>query len=404
MGVAEQPQLSTERQNARRCARAVEVAGHELRFYEESQPLIDAMLEDIRAAKSRVWLETYIFADDDAGRAVADALIDRAQAGLDVRLMYDAVGSIGTPGALFARMQDGGVQVHAYHTLGEAVRRFSLFKVFNRRNHRKLLVVDDSTGFFGGMNIVDQSGLNTVEDTKRHHLPASAGWRDVHVRLVGPKQAELADAFDRLWQRVLHRRPGSWPAWPIQPMLRASEDSIWFFDCRPTLRYRQAHRMFVPLLRKARKKITISMAYFIPIGRVLRELLRARRRGVEICVIIPGKSDVRAVQWAARHFYSFLLRRGIHIYERKDLMLHSKTLVIDDEWSVVGSCNLDPRSLRLNLEFIGVIYSREAAAVLQGICDYEMENSHRVTLDHWHRRTWLQRIGDRMAWSMRRWL
>lgn len=382
----------------------VEVAGHELTLYEESGPLISAMVEDIHSANARAWLESYIFADDDAGRAVADALIDRARAGLDVRLMYDAVGSLSTPNSLFTEMQEAGVQVHAYHTVREAVRRRALFRIFNRRNHRKLLILDDRIGYFGGMNIVDQSGLKTVDDAKRHHLPASAGWRDVHVRMVGPQQAELAEAFDRLWQRSLHRKPNSWPAWPIRKMLQTREESLWFFDCRPTLRYHQAHRMLVPLIHGAKRSITISMAYFIPVGRVLRALLKARRRGVEIRVIVPGKSDVRAVQWASRHFYSYLLRRGIQIYERKDLMLHSKAMVIDAEWSVIGSCNLDPRSLRLNLEFMGVVRSRGAAAAVQRICDYEVENSDCVTLDHCNNRTWLQRAGDRAAWSMRRWL
>ena len=387
-----------------RTVERVKVAGHELALYEESGPLISAMVEDIYSAKARVWLESYIFANDDAGQAVANALIDRARAGIDVRLMYDAVGSLSTPGALFSRMQEAGVQVHAYHTLREAVRRQALFRIFNRRNHRKLLIVDDQVGYFGGMNIVDQSGLKTVEDAKRHNLPASAGWRDVHARMVGPQQAELAEAFQRLWQRSLHRKPSSWPVWPIRNMLQTIEESIWFFDCRPSLRYRQPHRMLVPLIRRAKRSITISMAYFIPVGRVLRALLKARRRGVEIRVIVPGKSDVRAVQWASRHLYSYLLHRGIQIYERKDLMLHSKAMVIDGEWSVIGSCNLDPRSLRLNLEFVGVIRSRDAAAAVLRICNYEVENSDCVTLTDCNNRTWLQRAGDRAAWSMRRWL
>jgi cardiolipin synthase len=187
-------------------------------------------------------------------------------------------------------------------------------------------------------------------------------------------------------------------------MVSSGSDDLWFFDTRPTFKNRRAHRMLVPLIRMARHDITVSMAYFIPIGRVLRELTRARRRGVKIRVIIPGQSDVRAVQWATRYFYKFLLSRGFQIYERKDLMLHSKVMVVDCRWSVIGSCNLDPRSLRLNLEFLSVGQSRKLAAGVLKICRFEMRNSRRVRLEHYERRTLSQRILDRSAWAFRRWL
>ena len=115
-------------------------------------------------------------------------------------------------------------------------------------------------------------------------------------------------------------------------------------------------------MRQARQEITLSMAYFLPMGRVLRAMVKARRRGARVRVVVPEVSDVRLVQWATRHFYEYLLRRGIHIYERRDRMLHSKAMVVDDRWSVIGSCNLDARSLRINLEFFAVIQSRALAA------------------------------------------
>jgi cardiolipin synthase len=162
--------------------------------------------------------------------------------------------------------------------------------------------------------------------------------------------------------------------------------------------------VFVPLIRSARRNITLSMAYFIPQGRILRALVRARRRGITIRVIVPGKSDVRAVQCATRHFYAYLLKRGFRIYEQGDYMLHSKVMVVDQEWSVVGSCNLDPRSLRFNLEFVAVIHARSTAAVMKRICHYEMQKSRRVTEADVARRSWWQRLTDRLAWSFRKWL
>ena len=336
----------------------VGVAGNELTLFEESISFVSAMVADIRQAKQRVWLESYIIVDDEAGRAVADALIERAAAGLDVRLMYDAIGCMSTPRAYFDRLAAGGVKVHAFHTVREHLWEIRFFRMLNRRNHRKLMIIDDRIGYFGGMNLVDQRGLATPGDTKARHLPASAGWRDLQVRLVGPKQAEIAREMERLWQWKT-RQPISVPAaWPLAEMLESRADDIHFFASRPSRRSRRIGRVIGRLIRRAEREIIVSMAYFIPIGAVLRELLRARRRGVRVRVVVPGNSDVKLVQWATRHLCRRLLARGILIYERKDYMLHSKVIVIDGERTIVGSANLDPRSLRTNLEFVAVIFSR----------------------------------------------
>ena len=380
------------------------IEGHEWTLFTESTPMISALLADLRAAQRRIWIETYIFADDEAGRAVVEVLSQRAREGLDVRLMYDTVGSLLTPSSLFQPLHEAGVRVHAFHTLSEAFWRFRFFQLFNQRNHRKLFIIDDQIGYFGGMNIVDQSQVRSVEEERRRNLPSSAGWRDVHVRMVGPRQRELVSAMEELWRYAEHKRLTIGRRWPLRQMARSGEDRFFFFDCRPMFRYRRGQRVFVRLIRRARRSITISMAYFIPFGRVLRELLRARRRGVRIRVIIPAESDVRAVQWATRHFYSRLLKYGIRIYERKDQMLHSKVMVIDEEWSVLGSCNLDPRSLRTNLEFVAVARSRPLAAALLGVCRHEIANSTRVTGAHCRNRTCWQRFVDRLAWSFRRML
>ena len=380
------------------------VAGQELLLFDESGPLIDAMLADIRQARQRVWIESYIFAGDAAGAAIGQALKERAAAGVDCRLMYDALGSNDTPDEFFADLEQAGVHVHAFHTLFHAFLQRSFFRVLNQRNHRKLLVIDDRVAFFGGMNIVDQRGIQSPDDAKARHLPTSAGWRDVHARLVGSQQAEVADAFDRLWRQKLRQTRLRSRRWQLHEMLQARHEGIWFFDSRPDVRFRRAARVFVPLIRQAQTSITLSMAYFIPQGAVLRALLRARRRGVSIHVIIPGQSDVRLVQWATRYLYDKLLRRGVHIYERENQMLHSKVMVVDGVWSVIGSCNLDPRSLRWNLEFLSVVRSESLAQAVSSICDYEIKHSRRVRLRDWHALRWWQRLLDRMAWSLRKWL
>ncbi len=365
--------------------------------------MIAAMARDINAAKTRVWLEVYIFMNDAAGKAIAAALRQRALAGLDVRLMYDAVGSQETPAALFAELAAAGVKVHAYHTFWGSLNSHDPITIFNRRNHRKILVVDDAIGYFGGMNIVDTTEI-IARQARGEKTTPSAGWRDVHVRLVGPQQSELAESFERSWRRAhqdkIRRRPRPYR----RGVVPQAEDSIRFFDSGPGLKFSRAARVYSALIRRAKSNITLSMAYFIPVGRVLRNLLRARRRGVRIEVIVPGHSDVRLVQYASSYLYNKLLKRDFAIYERRGPMLHSKVMTVDDDWSIVGSCNLDPRSLRINLEFLAVIRSRPFAAAIAEICRYERENSIQITPENCAKVTWLDRLKRTLAWSIRWWL
>jgi cardiolipin synthase len=388
----------------------VTVAGHELTIFVESMPMIAAMVRDIQLAQKRVWVESYIFLNDIAGCAVAQALQERARLGVDVRVLYDAVGSQTTPSAFFRKMEAAGVQVHCFHSIWEALYRFSLFRVLNRRDHRKLLIIDDRVAYFGGMNLVAQGSTAVVEAAE--HLPVSAGWRDVHVRLAGPQQQELAESFDRSWCRArrLKRKSRGKPSSAVARGYRlglpaaTGQESIQFFDSGPGRRHTRAARVFTQLIRRAKKRLTLSMAYFLPVGPVLKQLVRAHRRGVFVQVVLPGESDVRLVQRATRFLYRSLLRRRFHIYERQLHMLHSKVMIVDDEWTVLGSCNLDPRSLYINWEFLAVIHSRKLAKALGEVVQGEIAGSQRVTLRSCAKQGCWQRLLDRLAWSLRWWL
>lgn len=382
--------------------RRILVAGQELIVFLEVSSFLVALLADIRAARQRIWIESYIFYHDAVGRAVAEALKERARAGVAVRVLYDALGSQTTPAAFFHEMQAAGVQVHAFHTIWEAFWRFSFLRVLNRRNHRKVIVIDNGIAYFGGMNLIDPSRVAALPSEATR--PPSSGWRDVQVRLNGSQQAEIAESFDRSWRRAHRQKVERRPLDYRLAMLVEKPESIQFFDTGPGLRYSRAARVFARLIRRARSSISLSMAYFIPVGRVLRELLRARRRGVRVQVILPGECDVKLAQWAARYLYTTLLRRRIAIHESNSEMLHSKVMVVDQEWTLVGSCNLDSRSLFSNLEFLAVIHSRAFARVMQAVCRYEMERGQRVTLHDCYQRSFWQRLLNRMAWTLRWWL
>jgi len=380
--------------------RVVEVAGNQLQLFVELPPMAEALVADIRQAKQRVWIESYIIADDAIGRAVAEALRERVAAGVECRLMYDAVGSLRTPNKYFDELKAAGVQVHVFHHLSALWGKFGFFRMFNRRNHRKLVVVDDRICYFGGMNLIDASGPPVIAE-KHNRPPEGLGWRDVHVRLEGPKTAEIATAMQDLWRRIHDEPVKEKHRWPVVPMAECAEDEIFFFDSRPSLHFRKPSRVLKTLVDGSRERITLLMAYFIPVGKILRAMLRARKRGVDIEVIVPGVSDVPMVQWASRYLYDKLLKRGFKIYERNDRMLHSKAMIVDACWSVIGSCNLDPRSLRINLEFLAVIRSTKLAAELEKICKYEREHSKRIELDEHLKSSWWQRLLSRLAWCFR---
>ncbi len=390
------------------CQTQLSVAGHDLTIFVESPPLFESILRDIHRAQRRVWIEVYTFFNDPACIRISEALQEKAKAGLDVRVFYDAVGSSATPSAFFSAMTNAGVRIHAFHSLLEGLRRFRPLKILNRRNHRKVIVIDDDLGYFGGMNLVEN--MQGANEEKAPGRPTSSGWRDVHLRMAGPQVAELAESFERSWRKAhgekLTRRTRTYR----RALLAAAaggergEESIRFFDSGPGTRYSRAGRVFATLIRSARQQITLSMAYFIPVGRPLRALLAARRRGVRVRVIVPGKSDVKLVQRATCHLYTQLLKRGFRVYERRQRMLHSKAMVVDDLYTLVGSCNLDPRSLYINLEFLAVIRSRRLALVIARICRFEAQQSDRVTRRSCEKRSRWQRFLDRLAWTVRWWL
>lgn len=380
------------------------VAQQELSIFLESPPLVAAMVDDIRKARKRVWLEFYIVQADSAGNAIADALIDRAAAGVDVRVLYDGLGCQLTPQAYFDRLSAAGAEVIAYHTIWDALRNLGRFtRIVNRRNHRKLLIVDDAIGYFGGMNITATSE-ETASAPRSVPDAGSSGWRDVHVRLAGHQAGELAESFDRSWRRALRLRVERRPHAYRRGRLPLGSEKIRFYDSGPGRRHSRAHRVYRRLFRRARSRITISMAYFLPTGRVLGELLRAARRGVQIEVVVPSQSDVKLVERATRFMYPRLLRRGFKLHERQRRMLHSKMAVIDEEWSVVGSANLDSRSLGFNLEFLAVVRSRRFAEALREVCAYEIARSQRVTEAQCEAHGFWQRWLNWVAYQLRWWL
>lgn len=395
----------------------IDVDGNELRVFTEYQHYIEALLCDVRQARQRVWIESFTIADDPAGRDLAEALSDRAASGVDCRISYDAIGSLRTSNEFFSQLDRAGVKIHKYRPLSQRLLRPGFFGYMQRRNHRKLVVIDDRLCYFGGMNImnfgrpvspgdsaVPGHASTDLNSAAANPYEASDSWRDIQIRLVGPAARNVATAFLALWPRAKGERPVREVNPSVREILSASSDAIYFIDTRPRLRHRRPGPIFKALIDRSRTRINVMMAYFLPVGGVLRKLRKATRRGVHVKVILPACSDVRVVQWATEYMYDRLLSLKIHIFERQNRMLHSKAMVIDDDWTVVGSCNFDPRSLFINIEFLAVIRSSQLASTLHQIFSYEQSHSQEVCIKRHRQRNFVRRIVQFLAWQFRRWL
>jgi len=392
----------------------IEVAGQRLVLFFNTEAQCALMLNDLRTATQRIWLETYIFQDDRFGQAVAAILQEKARAGLDVRVHSDAAGSFATSSRFFDSLRAAGVQVHEFHSAWESLRGWSFFRTYNRRNHRKLLIIDDRVAFFGGMNIVDHSSEESLEDPRR--TGPGTGWRDVHVRLEGSLQSTIADSFRLSWERAVNRIPRP-PETEMPLGVQLTRDRLltttdtpldheWIrcFNSGSGPRSHRAARVFTRLMRHAQVRLDFSMCFFLPTGGVRRMLFHCAKRRVHIRIVLPSFSDMPLVRHATRYFYRRLLKHRCRVYERRRRMLHSKVLIVDDEYIVLGSSNFDVRSLWINDEFLVLVRSRRLAALLRAIIDREIAHSDRIDSRVWRRLSFWQRWLDRFAWWFRGWL
>jgi cardiolipin synthase len=372
--------------------------GHRLTLHRDGAEAYPRMLEAIRGAKRSVLLETYTFADDATGRCFADALAERAKAGLDVRLHYDAVGSHTTDPAFFGDLRARDVKVLQFQPL----LRWLAGLAFGRRNHRKLLVVDGRVAFVGGLNI-SREYASMAE--------GGLGWRDTLVEIEGPCVLELQGTFLELWTRVRKNDPPL-PSRPQPPALKVSEarpsgpasgDARMLALSSQRLRDRwEISRHYRHAIERARERVWITSAYFLPSLRFSRKLRAARRRGVDVRLLVPGRTDFAPVLYGMQRLFTSHLLAGIRIFEWQGPMMHAKTMVVDGRWSAVGSYNIDRLSGVHNYELIAIVsdedFARRVEAMFQGDC----AQSREITPEAWRIRGWGRRILERVAYPFRK--
>ena len=369
----------------------VDIGPNRIALLRDGGQAFPAMLAAIAAARSTICFESYIYREDATGQRFAAALCERARAGVEVSLLVDEWGS--TLSADF---------VHKLHVAGVRTLQFSpvlnwrvfgrLFARLHRRNHRKALVIDGSVAFTGGLNV--SNDYASVADGGR-------GWRDTHVRIAGPAAVDLERMFLETWRknRGAPLTDGRYhhPPTAADPRVRIVGNE--FRKDRKDIR-----KAYVKAIQGAKRRVHLTNSYFLPPARLMHELQRAARRGVEVSVILAGTTDVWLVRLASRGIYGKLLRSGVKVYEWTGRVLHAKTAVVDGSWSTVGSANLDALSLRANLEVNAVFVDEKLGAAVESMFAQDLALCENITLEVWKRRPWTVRILSWLAFQLRAWL
>jgi cardiolipin synthase len=333
----------------------------------------------IREAKHHVHLEYYIFQPDETGRRFRDLLIDKAGEGVRVRLLYDAVGSSRLRKRFLAPLEEAGAEVACFLSVNPLRRRL----IINLRNHRKILIVDGRTAFTGGVNI----GNEYVGRSE------SLGyWRDTHLRLQGPSVLQLQQIFAEDWYFATDRELVATELYP--PPEEPGRELVHVVAGGPDRGVEVFHELFFTAITTARQRIRLETSYFVPTSALQIALETAAHRGVDVGLLLPGRSAHRTVLLAAQSYYESLLSAGVKVYEYQRGLLHSKMLTVDGAWSFVGSANFDNRSLRLNFEAGALFYGHRIARQLEQVFDADVKDARELTLDEWHRRGLARQVAE----------
>ena len=354
-------------------------AGNAVDVYFSGADAFAAMLEAVRGAREEVLLESYIFKDDATGTAFARELGEAAARGVAVRVLADGFGSFETRHRFWSGLRERGVQARLFHPIGFPPRWLAF------RDHRKILVADRRVAFTGGMNIGEEYGSSSPSAN-----PSDTAWRDTHARVAGPAAREMALVFEEGWRRAGGEGLGLRPA---EEDPSAPGAQVMILDSRPGRGTIESAAVLSSIVAGARRRVWITMAYFAPKLRAARLLARAARRGVDVRLILPAKTDVHLVRHAGHGFFSALLLAGVRVFEYQAAVLHAKTMVGDGLFSVIGSSNYDFRSFELNAECNFVIRDAPTAATLEKRFEVDLSESVEIHRPGWRRRSkWHQAL------------
>ena len=356
--------------------------GNAITTLENGDEIFPAMLEAIAGARETITFETYVYWSGEIGIMFAEALSERARAGVEVKVLLDWQGSVPMESELVDQMRAAGATVERFRP----IHWYTLDK-FNNRTHRKLMIVDGSIAFTGGVGIADEwTGDAQTPDQ----------FRDTHYRIEGPAVASMQGAFAFNWVEATGETLQGTPYFPER------EDAG---DILAQLVYSHAgsrnvmHLMQMTAIAAARDHIRIATPYFIPDEIAIAQLVDARRRGVEIDILLPGQhTNKKIVSSASRHFWGDLMEAGVRFFAYEPTMYHGKLVVIDDSWASIGSANFDERSFRLNDEANLTVFDEAFAAEQIAMFERDLSQSREISLQEWQSRPFGQKVVD-WLWS-----
>jgi cardiolipin synthase A/B len=374
------------------------VFGNTATLLQDGTQALPAIFQALEGARDHINLEYFIFDNVHcAGTTLLDVLVDRARHGVRINVIYDAYGSRGTPAAFFDELRRVGVKIVTFNPLDPL--QAGLNWSPNDRDHRKIAVIDGKLGFTGGINMD-----RVYENPPSVGIPpdgstAHAYWRDIMVRISGPAVAELQKLFFGTWKA--QKGPPISPANYFPPLPRTGVQTIRIIGSTPGDDRPLYYVSLLTAIRNARHSIMLSSGYFVPPQQEREDLAAAARNGVSLDIVAPSRSDVDAAVYAGRAAYGDLLEAGARIYEVQDAVLHAKIAVVDSVWSVIGSSNLDRRSVVFNNEVDAIILGQDTAQQVEGVLHSAIAASHQITLDRWsarplheHWREWQARLWE----------
>lgn len=351
-------------------------------LYSSNKDTWQAMLDDCEKAKESIVLEQFIFANDSFGQKLIDVCKRKAKQGVHVRFLWDAAGSFTFWGSdLVIELRKSGIELLFWKTLIPGFFSITDYRAWFFRNHRRTLVIDDKIGYTGSI-CVNNSFKN---------------WRDTNVRIMGPIVSEMKNAFEQMWSRTLGIRPLSFNRLPKNAIFR-------YVTNYPAPGRRHIYSEIVKAIRKAKKNVYITTPYFVPTHRLLRTIKAVAKRGVDVRIILPEKSDHYVVDLGARSFFKTLMKSGIRIFLYQGNVIHSKSITIDDTWSTIGSMNLDRVSLLYNFEANIVTTDDDFSKKLKEHFIQDITESKEIMLTEWLDRHFIEKIPEIMVGLIKKFL
>lgn len=364
---------------------------------------LKSLLEEINRAKYSIDMEVYIFDDDSVGQSVTDALCNAAKRKVQIRILVDGIGSMNWGGKITDQLESNGIKTKVFHPLpwkishwnrSTVFTKFIIYEIFfllskiNNRNHRKVCIIDKRVVFVGSANINNHLlKLNTS---------SADNWRETCIKLVDVRTDEVQYAFNKAWGRIPFKHR-------LQKLFRnINTNSIFLFNYSWRLRH-QYYKSLLKQISQCNKRIWVTNAYFVPDSRLLKKLRKASRKGVDVRILLPEKSDVTMESIVTSTFYFMLLKSGILIYEYIPTVLHAKVLILDD-WYVIGSSNLNYRSFKHDLEVNVNIRTDEAKKIINTQFLYDLSQSRQLNLTDVNNQSIFKRIIARLILLIRYWI